>query len=486
MNIEVPEVIPPCEELGRVHFVGIGGAALSGLARIMAARGVSVTGSDTKDSVLLDGLRAIGVVCWIGHHAHQVDGADTVVVSTAVKDDNPEVVRARERGLRLWPRSAAVQSVMLGRTAVVVTGTHGKTTTTSMLTTALLACDADPSYAIGSTLNTSGLNAAAGGGPLFIAEGDESDGAILTYTPAGAVVTNIDSDHLDHYGSVEAYRAVFDAFVTRIEPGGFLVCCVDDPGAARLADLAARQGVDVVRVGLGEGADLQARALAFSGEVSEYEVVEGDRLLGEVTLQVPGSTYVVDSLAALAAGLRLGYGFEELAVGLAGFRGSARRMEFKGAHGQVRVYDSYAHHPAEIAGDLQAARSVAGHDRLLVCFQPHLYSRTRIFGSAMGEALSAADEVVVMDVYAAREVPEPGVSGQLVTAAVTLPDKYVHYEPEWGAVPALLADLVTDGPAGQPTTVVTMGAGDVTEIGPHLLALLRDSLEGGPPDGSAL
>ncbi len=470
-----------------MHFVGIGGAALSGLARIMAGRGVTVSGSDAKDSVLLEGLRELGVSCWVGHLAAHVDDADTVVVSTAIREDNPEVVRALERGLRVWPRSAAVQSVLLGRTAVVVTGTHGKTTTTSMLATALLACGADPSYAIGSTLTASGLNAAAGTGDLFVAEGDESDGAILTYTPAGAIVTNVDCDHLDHFGTVEAYAAVFDEFVTRIRPGGFLVCCVDDPGAARLADLAERHRGDdvaVIRVGRADGVDLQARALAFSGEISTFEVVQDDRLLGTVSLQVPGANYVVDSLGALAAGLRLGFGFDELAVGLASFRGSARRMEFKGAAGAVRVYDSYAHHPAEIAGDLQAARAVAGEERLLVCFQPHLYSRTQIFGTAMGEALSAADAVVVMDVYAARETPEPGVSGQLVASAVHLHQDRVHYEPHGDAVPALIARLVAD--PDLPTTVVTMGAGDVTEIGPQVLALLQPRAEGGPSDGSAI
>jgi UDP-N-acetylmuramate--alanine ligase len=478
-----PDLVVPCEELGRVHFVGIGGAALSGLARIMVARGVTVTGSDAKDSVLLDGLRELGVTCWIGHDAAHVGDADTVIVSTAVKEDNPEVVRAIERGVRLWPRSAAVQSVMLDRTAVVVTGTHGKTTTTSMLVTALIACDADPSYAIGSTLNASGLNAAAGQGGLFIAEGDESDGAILAYTPVGAIITNVDSDHLDHYGTVAAYTAVFDEFVTRIEPGGFLVSCTDDPGAARLATLAARAGLDVVRVGLGDDCDLRARAVAFAGETSTYQVVEGSRLLGSVTLQVPGTNYVVDSLAALAAGLRLGFGFEELAVGLAAFRGSARRMEFKGAVGDVRVYDSYAHHPTEIAGDLQAARAIAGEDRLLVCFQPHLYSRTKIFGTAMGEALSAADEMVVLDVYAAREPPEPGVSGALITDAATLDPDRVHYAPDWDGVPALVADLAAAD--GRRTVVVTMGAGDVTEIGPHVLALLEQR-EGAADDGTAI
>ncbi len=484
MRVPVPDVIWPCEELGQVHFVGIGGAALSGLARIMVGRGVTVTGSDAKDSVLLDGLRTLGIDCWVGHRASHVDDADTVVVSTAIREDNPEVVLAIERGLRVWPRSAAVQSVLLGRVAIVVTGTHGKTTTTSMLATALLACGAEPSYAIGSTLNASGLNAAAGSGDLFVAEGDESDGAILTYSPWGAIVTNVDSDHLDHYGTVEAYSAVFDEFVTRIKPGGFLVCCVDDPGAARLADLAERHGVEVTRVGQSDGVDLQARALAFSGETSTYEVVEDDRLLGTVSLQVPGVNYVVDSLGALAAGLRLGFGFDELAVGLASFRGSARRMEFKGSAGAVRVYDSYAHHPAEIAGDLQAARAVAGDERLLVCFQPHLYSRTRIFGTAMGEALSAADAVVVMDVYAARETPEPGISGQVVASAVDLDADDVHYEPHWDAVPELISRLAVESDVA--TTVVTMGAGDVTEIGPQVLALVQLAVEGGRSDGSAI
>lgn len=468
MRVPVPASIEPCEELGRVHFVGIGGAALSGLARIMAGRGVEVTGSDARDSVLLDSLRALGVPCWVGHRPEHVEGADTVVVSVAVRADNPEVVRATELGLRLWPRSAAVQSVLLGRTAIVVTGTHGKTTTTSMLATALVACGADPSYAIGSTLTASGLNAANGSGPLFVAEGDESDAAILVYTPAGAVVTNVDADHLDHFGTPQAYAAVFEQFVDRIQPEGFLVCCVDDPGAAALADSAERRGRDVVRVGTRPGADLRASDERFAGESSTYSVSDAGGPLGVVTLQVPGLHYVLDSLAALAAGLRLGFSFPALAAGLAEFRGSARRMEHKGTVGAVRVYDSYAHHPAEIRGDLQAARAVAGGDRLVVAFQPHMYSRTRLFGAEMGAALSAADAVVVTDVYAAREDPEPGISGATVADAVALAAERVVYEPRRDAVAARLLELVD----GQPSVVVTMGAGDVTEIGPQVLRLL--------------
>jgi UDP-N-acetylmuramate--alanine ligase len=358
---------------------------------------------------------------------------------------------------------------------VVVTGTHGKTTTTSMLVTALLACGADPSYAIGSTLNASGLNAARGDGPIFVTEGDESDGAILAYTPTGAVVTNVDADHLDVYGTAEAYAAVFDEFLDRIQPGGFLVACVDDPGASRLAEAATRMGLDVVRVGQGSDSDLRVTAAAFRGETSTFSVVSDGRELGTVNLRVPGMTYVLDAAAALAAGLRLGFGFEELALGLAGFRGSGRRMELKGSAAGVRVYDSYAHHPNEITSDIDAARSVAEDGRLVVCFQPHLFSRTRAFGVAMGQALGAADAVVVMDVYPAREEPDGVTTGATVADAVPLPGDRVSFEPDRSAVPGRLAALARPG-----DLVLTLGAGDVTEIGPLVLAeLARQTAEEG-------
>ncbi|MBA2445179.1 MAG: UDP-N-acetylmuramate--L-alanine ligase [Nocardioidaceae bacterium] len=468
MIIEVPDIIPPAEELGSVHFVGVGGAALSGLARIMVGRGLSVSGSDIHDSAMLASLRDLGIPCHVGHRADQVEGADTVVVSTAVREDNAEVVRAGELGLRVWPRSAAVQSLLLGRIAVVVTGTHGKTTTTSMLATALISCGAEPSYAIGSTLNATGLNAAAGSGSIFVAEGDESDEAILTYTPTGAVVTNVDADHLDHFGTVEAYVAVFDAFLDRIDPGGFTVCCVDDPGAARLADLADKRSLKVVRVGESDQADLQIRSAAFAGSTSAYEVWTGTRCLGTVTLQVPGAVYVMDSLAALAAGLELGYGFDELVVGLASFRGSGRRMEHKGRGGGVEVYDSYAHHPVEIAADLQAARALVPAGKLVVCFQPHLVSRTRIFGERMGVALGGADRVVVMEVYAAREDRDPDVDGGLVASAVPLPRDHVAYEPDREATVQRVVDFAKPG-----DVILTLGAGDVTELGADILAVLQ-------------
>ncbi|HLN77374.1 MAG TPA: UDP-N-acetylmuramate--L-alanine ligase [Nocardioidaceae bacterium] len=469
MKVPVPENLLPADRLGRVHFVGIGGAGLSGIARIMLARGVAVSGSDAKDSRALDALRALGARCHVGHDAANVHDVDTLVVSTAVREDNPEVVEAQRQGLRVLPRSAALESVMQGRRVIAVAGTHGKTTTTSLLTVALQHCGADPSYAIGGELNESGANAHDGTGELFVAEADESDGAFLVYSPFAALVTNVEADHLDNYGTEEAYHAAFTSFLDNIDPDGFLVACVDDDGAADLASRARGRGMTVVGVGESDEADLRAEALRFEGATSTFAVVDGGRRLGEISLQIPGRHYVLDAMAALAAGLRLGFAFADLKRGLESFSGTRRRMEFKGEAAEVRVYDSYAHHPNEIAGDLQAARSLAGEGRVVVAFQPHLVSRTRIFGAQMGEALGAADEVVVMDVYVAREDPEPGVNGQLVASHVPLPAEQVVFEPSWHATPERLVERARPG-----DLVLTLGAGDVTLVGPEVLELLAE------------
>jgi UDP-N-acetylmuramate--alanine ligase len=474
VRIPVPDEVLPADRLGRVHFIGIGGAALSGIARIMAERGVEVTGSDDHDTPFLPSLRELGVTCHLGYaaeHLGDLGPADTVVVTTAAREDNPEVVEAQRRGLRVLPRSAGLQAVMLGRTVLAVAGTHGKTTTTSLLTVSLLAAGADPSYAVGGVLSATGRNADHGGGDLFVAEADESDGAFLVYTPHAAVVTNVEADHLDQWGTEEAYRAAFEDFLGRIDPDGFVVCCLDDDGSAALAERARERGLEVIGVGERGDADLRASDLFFEGTTSAFTVHRDGHELGRVILEIPGRHYVLDALGALAVGLRLGHSFEALRLGLEGFTGTRRRMERKGEAGGVRVYDSYAHHPVEIAGDLQAARAVAGEGRLVVCYQPHLVSRTRIFGEAMGRALGAADEVVVLDVYLAREEADPDVTGRLVADAVPLPPEHVHFQPDLRAAAAQLAAL-----AGPGDLVLTLGAGDVTEIGPEVLALL------GPPD----
>ena len=475
MRVPVPAELLPADRLGRVHFVGIGGAGLSGIARIMLARGVTVSGSDARESRTIEALRVLGATCYLGHEAAHVHDVDTLVVSTAVREDNPEVVEAQRQGLRMLPRSAALESVMQGRRVVAVAGTHGKTTTTSLLTVALQHCGADPSFAIGGELNESGSNAHDGSGDLFVAEADESDGAFLVYSPFGALVTNVEADHLDNYGTEEAYHAAFTEFLDRIDPAGFLVACIDDAGAADLVSQARARGLQTIGVGESDAADLRAEAMSFSGSTSRFTVVDRGRRLGEVSLQIPGRHYVLDALAALAAGLRLGFSFADMKRGLEAFSGTRRRMEFKGEVDGIRVYDSYAHHPNEIRGDLQAARSLAGDGRVVVAYQPHMVSRTRIFGPAMGEALGAADEVVVMDVYVAREDPEPGINGQLVASHVPLPPERVMFEPSWSATPARLVERARPG-----DVVLTLGAGDVTLVGPEVLELLAERSAGEP------
>jgi len=472
--VPVPDELLTAEHLGRVHFIGIGGAALSGIARIMAARGLPVTGSDDQDTPFLPALRELGVPLHLGYAAEHVGDAETVVVTTAAREDNPEVVEARRRGLRMLPRSAGLESVMQGKKVLAVAGTHGKTTTTSLLTVALLHCGVDPSYAVGGVLSATGHNAHAGGGELFVAEADESDGAFLVYSPYAALVTNVEADHLDHFGTEQAYHAAFERFLERIVPGGFLVACVDDPGARRLAEVAAARGLEVIRVGTGEDADLRGSdvSLAATGATCLVEW-RGDPL-GRLRLSIPGRHYLLDALVALAAGLRLDLDFERLAEGLGSFTGTRRRMELKGEAAGVRVYDSYAHHPNEIVGDLEAARSLAGAGRVVVAFQPHLVSRTRIFAEAMGRALGAADEVVVMDVYVAREDPDPDVTGALVARQVPLPVERVAFEPSYDAVARELARRAEPG-----DVVLTLGAGDVTSLGPQVLGLLDEGGDDG-------
>lgn len=470
MKIPVPDEILPADHLGRVHFVGIGGAGLSAIARLMLARGIAVSGSDGTASPTLADLRAAGARVWVGHDAAHVDDVDTLVVSTAIQDDNPEVVEARRRRLRVWPRSAGLASLMIGQRVVAVAGTHGKTTTTSLLTVALRAAGADPTYAVGGDLAQTGTNAQPGTGEYFVAEADESDGAFLVYRPFAAIVTNVDADHLDHFGTVEAYRAAFEEFLTRIDPSGFVVLCEDDPGAAGLASRARARGLAVVGVGEGEHRDLRAVELQLSGSSSSCRVLDGGTDLGELTLRIPGRHYVHDALAALAVGLRLGFEFEPLRAGLESFAGTRRRMEFKGERHGVRVYDSYAHHPTEIRGDLEAARALAGEGRVLVAFQPHLVSRTRLFGAQMGHELGAADEVVVLDVYLAREAPDPGVTGALVAEAVPGGARFV---PDFDAVPEVMVGLARSG-----DVVLTLGAGTVTQLGPRILGLLGEHTGG--------
>jgi UDP-N-acetylmuramate--alanine ligase len=468
------EPLPP--ELRRVHMVGIGGAGMSGIARILLDRGALVSGSDAKESRGVRALRARGALIRIGHHASSLDllpGGATAVITTraAIPKTNPELVEARRRGIPVLLRPAVLAKLMAGRTTLMVTGTHGKTTTTSMLIVALQHCGRDPSFAVGGELGEAGTNAHHGSGDCFVAEADESDGSLLEYAPNVAVVTNIESDHLDFFGGPDAYAAVFDSFVERLAPGGALVVCVDDAGAAALAERTAALGIRVLRYGSQPAEHLTGTLVSWeqegTGAVAHIQLA-GEPYPRVMRLSVPGRHMTLNALGALLAAIEVGAPVDSVLDGLAGFEGVRRRFELVGTAASVRVFDDYAHHPTEISATLAAVRTLLEQDgggRLLVVFQPHLYSRTKAFAAEFGHALDAADEVFVLDVYGAREQPLAGVSGASVAEHVSVP---VHYLPDFSAVSAAVAAATGPG-----DIVVTMGAGDVTMLAPEIVTALR-------------
>ena len=467
------------DHLQRVHMVGIGGAGMSGIARILLARGGQVSGSDAKESRTVLALRARGAQVRIGHDASALDlipGGPTAVVSThaAIPKDNPELVAAAERGIPVVLRPAVLASLMSGHQTLLVAGTHGKTSTTSMLVVALQHCGVDPSFAVGGELNEAGTNAHHGSGTVFVAEADESDGSLLQYDPNVVIVTNVEADHLDFFGTTEAYVQVFDDFADRIAPGGVLVVCLDDPGSAALAERVAARGLPI-RV-IGYGGDDPAGTVPLAARLLDWEArdvggVARVQLDGEddprtMTLSVPGRHMALNALGALLAAREVGAEVDEIIEGIGGFGGVHRRFQYTGRENGVRVFDDYAHHPTEVRAVLGAARELVrtSGGRVLVVFQPHLYSRTSAFATEFGEALDLADEVVVLDVYGAREKPLPGVTGALVAHAVTKP---VHYQPDLSMAPRQVAALARSG-----DVLITMGAGDVTMLGKGILGAL--------------
>jgi UDP-N-acetylmuramate--alanine ligase len=458
----------PAIRLGRVHFTGIGGAGMSGIARIMLARGISVSGSDAMGSAMLDDLAARVASVHVGHAAANLGDlgpGDTLVLSSAIRADNPELAEATRRGLRVMHRAAALASVMAGRRVIAVAGTHGKTTTTSMLTTVLRECGADPGYVIGGVLNETGLGAEDGAGMDFVAEADESDGSFLLLSPDVAVITNVEADHLDNYESLAEIEAAFAAFGSGVS--SLVLTCADDPGAEAVAARLEPQSPQRVRR-YGESlsadyrlGDIRPHGLAVSFTVSADHGPFGE-IFAQLTVGVPGRHNALNATAAFAAAVELGFAPPRVSAALAGYRGARRRMELKGEADGVRVFDSYAHHPTELAADLRAARDIAGSAKVIAVFQPHLYSRTRIFAGDFGAALGLADEAVVLDVYAAREDPEPGVTGRLVADAV--PGGRALFLPDRTQVAPVIAAVAAPG-----DVVLTMGAGDVTTLGPQLL-----------------
>jgi UDP-N-acetylmuramate--alanine ligase len=450
--------------MDRPHFIGIGGAGMSGIAKILAQRVAKVAGSDAKDSATADALRALGATVHIGHAAeHLADDATCVVVSSAIREDNPELARAAELGIPVVHRSDALARLMDGLRPIAVAGTHGKTTTTSMLAVSLSELGLNPSYAIGGDLDAPGSNALHGDGEIFVAEADESDRSFHKYAPEVAIVLNVELDHHANYASMEEIYESFQTFADRIVPDGTLVISADHEGARELTRRVTACDVEVVTYGEAEDADVRILSVVAQGLKSEVTVLLGGENL-TFTVSVPGRHYASNAVAALAAGVALGIPAAELAPALAAYTGVKRRLQLKGEAAGVQVIDSYAHHPTEMTADLEAMRAAASTSRLLVVFQPHLFSRTQELGKEMGQSLALADASLVLDIYPAREDPIPGVTSDLIIEAARVAGADVTPVHDKADVPGAVAGLAKPG-----DLVLTMGAGDVTDLGPRIL-----------------
>jgi UDP-N-acetylmuramate--alanine ligase len=447
-EISLNELVNP-----KVHFIGIGGAGMSGIARIMLAKGFSVSGSDKNDSSIIKSLKVLGAEIQIGHSADNIKDCQLVIVSSAILETNPELVTAKQKGIQIAARAQALAWLMSDLTSIAVAGTHGKTTTTAMLTVALQSAGLDPSFAIGGTINTAGTNAHNGSGSIFIAEADESDGSFLAYKPSGAIITNVELDHVDHFDS--------------IKQDGFLVACGDDLGVAKLLKRVKRKDLRVLLYGEGSNNDFKIERIYLAPTTSVATVSNVGRKIGELSLAVVGKHNLLNALAAFAAGSALSISEEKLLTGLKSFTGTRRRFELKGEVAGVKVIDDYGHHPTEVAVTLTAAKNLAQGGRVLVVFQPHRYSRTAAFASEFSSVLSAADFTYLLEVYAASEAPIPGVSS--LTISKGMDASKVIFEPSMLKVVEEIAKNAKSG-----DVILTLGAGDVSSLGEPILQAIAD------------
>jgi UDP-N-acetylmuramate--alanine ligase len=451
---------------GPIHLVGIGGAGMSGIARLLLARGISVTGSDARESPVLEELRVLGARIAVGHRAEHVRGAARVVFTAAVKEDNPELQEARRQGLPVATRAAMLGELMDDTASIAVSGTHGKTTTTGMLAAIFEAAGADPTVLIGGDVPGWGSNARVGQSPFFIAEACEAFRSFLELRPLIAVITNLEADHLDTYGSLDGIIEGFGQFARQIRPSGAAVLCWDDPNVRRLLPyLQCRQ----LRYGLEDGAELCAVDVEIETATPRFTARWRGGLLGEYQLGVPGRHNVLNALAALGVALEVGLSPEAAREGLRQFHGVGRRFERLGEAGGVLVIDDYAHHPTELAATLAAARSALRRP-ITAIFQPHLFSRTQQLMSEFAGSFEHADRVIITDIYPAREAPIPGVTGEALAAAIRARErgKEVRFVSPKEAIVPLLSAEAQPGDA-----VLVLGAGDIRQVGEELVRVLK-------------
>ncbi|MGY1551923.1 UDP-N-acetylmuramate--L-alanine ligase [Microbacterium sp. A588] len=458
--------LPIPESITAAHFIGIGGSGMSGLAKMFLDAGIRVSGSDRSDSDSLRALAAAGAIVHVGHDAAHLGDADTVVHTGAIWPENPEFVTAKERGLHVIHRSQALHWLIGGRRLVSVAGAHGKTSSTGMLVTALQELGADPNFVNGGVIEQLGASSASGADELFIVEADESDGTFLLYDTAIALITNVDPDHLDHFGSDEAFHDAFIRFADAASEA--VVISSDDPGALRVkAGLAHK---NVITFGKAEDAAVRLIEVSTAGPIAATLVHAGQS--ARMQLAMPGEHNAINAAGAVAVLLTLGYGLADAVRAVEGFAGTVRRFELHGVERGVSVFDDYAHHPTEVKVALEAARSVVGAGRLIAIQQPHTYSRTQHMYREFAEVLETyADHTVMLDVYGAREDPVPGVTGELVSGAFSDPD-HVHYVTDWQEAADYTATVAQEG-----DYVITLGCGNVYLIIPQVLESLRKTAE---------
>ena len=447
-----------------IHFVGIGGIGMSGIAEVLANLGYAVSGSDQRESPTTERLRSLGIQVRLGHDAQNIEGAQVVVISSAVKGDNPEVIAAHTAKVPVIPRGEMLAELMRMKIGIAVAGSHGKTTTTSMIAQVLSQGGLDPTIVIGGRLGTIGSNAKLGKSSYLVAEADESDGSFLMLNPSLAVITNIDREHLDHYKDIEEIREAFTAFANKIPFHGSVFICMDDPNVAQVRPHLKRQ---VRTYGFNRQVDLRATDLRQDGFQTFFRVMAFGVDLGEFELGVPGHHMVLNALAAIGVALELDVPVPTIRESLATFTGAERRFTKKGEKNGVLVVDDYGHHPTEIAATLQAARQGFPDKRIVAAFQPHRYTRTKTLLEEFGRAFFDADAVLITDIYPAGEPPIPGITGlTLVESLQAHGQREVHYVAKVEDLPQILQDFTHDG-----DLVLTFGAGNITQVGPQFLAL---------------
>jgi len=450
----------------RVHFVGIGGSGMSGIAEVLLNLGYAVSGSDLKRSPTTAHLETRGARIFEGHAAANVAGVQVVVISTAVHADNPEVIEARQRGVPVIPRAEMLAELMRMKYGIAIAGSHGKTTTTSMVAMVLDRGGFDPTVVVGGRLGVLGSGARLGKGEFMVAEADESDRSFLKLSPTIAVVTNIDREHLDTYRDLQDVQDAFVGFVNKIPFYGAAVLCLDDPP---VQDILPRVERRLVSYGLSWHAHISARDVELTPTGANYTAVQRGSALGPIALNVPGAHNVLNSLAAVAVGLDLGVGFDRIREGLASFTGVDRRFQVRGDEGGILVTDDYGHHPTEIRATLAALRTRAGARRTLVLFQPHRYTRTHHLWDEFCRAFHHADALLVTDVYAAGEEPIEGATGEALAAAIAARGhQQASYAGDLKSAGARLAEEAREG-----DVVLTLGAGSVWTAGDEVLKKVR-------------